>query len=116
MTIVLSGIKLFEGGPISVFYDCLDELCDSEIIQRNEVTAFVHKAKLFEKYKDKIEIIELPKSRRSCFDRLLYEYFYFYQYSKKREIDIWISMHDITPRVRAKIRYLSQCTVKVGVN
>lgn len=105
MIIVLSGINLFEGGPISVFYDCLDELCGSEIVKRNEVTAFVHKAELFEGYKNKIKIIELPKSRRSYFDRLYYEYFYFYQYSKKRKIDIWISMHDITPRVRARKIY-----------
>lgn len=105
MMIVLSGINFFEGGGLSVFYDCLDELCGSGIVEGNQIIAFVHKKRLFEKYKNKIEVIELPKSRKSYIYRLYYEYIYFYKYSKKKDIDVWISMHDITPRVRAKKIY-----------
>lgn len=103
--IVLSGINLFEGGPLSIYYDCLDCLVECEIYKEYNILAFVHKKELFAKYADKIEFIELPDSRNSYLKRLWYEYFYFYRFSKKEDIDIWISLHDITPRVKANKLY-----------
>lgn len=104
-TLVLSGINLFEAGPLSIYYDCLNELLAESVDKEYKITAFVHKLELFEKYKDDIEIIELPDSRDSYFKRLKYEYIFFYAYSKTKEIDVWISLHDITPRVKAKKIY-----------
>ncbi len=104
-TLVLSGINLFEAGPLSIYYDCLDELLAKEMDKKYTITAFVHSIELFDKYKDRIEIIELPDSRDSYVKRLKYEYSYFYNYSKDKNIDVWISLHDITPRVCAKKIY-----------
>ena len=104
-TLVLSGINLYEAGPLSIYYDCLDALLEKGIYREYKIIAFVHKFSLFEKYKTKIEFIELPDSRNSYLKRLNYEYFYFYSYSKSKDIDVWISLHDITPRVKAKRIY-----------
>lgn len=38
--------------------------------------------------------------------RLWYEYIYFYFFSHKKQIDVWLSMHDMTPNVKAKKRYV----------
>lgn len=103
--LVLSGINLFEAGPLSIYYDCLDALLSLGIDTEYEIVAFVHKLSLFEKYRNRIECIELPDSRDSYFKRIKYEYLYFYSYSKTKDIDVWISLHDITPRVKAKKIY-----------
>lgn len=103
--LVISGINLFKGGTLSIYYDCLDNLIKNKIYEEFEITIFVHKKELFEKYKNFINIIELPKSRKNYLYRLYYEYFYFYKYSKNKDIDIWISLHDITPKVKSKKLY-----------
>lgn len=104
-TIVISGINLFEGGGLSIFYDCLDAIRESGLWEKNRIIAFVHKKDLFERYSDIAKIIELPKSRKNYLYRLYYEYLYFAKFSKKNNIDIWFSIHDITPRVRVKNLY-----------
>jgi glycosyltransferase involved in cell wall biosynthesis len=105
-TIVISGINFFEGGPLSVYKDCLDTILESKFNETNNVIAFVHKKDLFSEYADMIELIELPKSRKSYVYRLWYEYIYFYFYSKGKNIDVWLSLHDITPNVKARKRYV----------
>lgn len=104
-TIVLSGINLFEGGPLSVYYDFLDALIVAGYHTSNRIIAFVHKRILFKKYENFIELVELPKSRKSYIYRLYYEFIYFKRFSDREDIDIWISLHDITPRVKAKKIY-----------
>ena len=106
MKFVITGINLYEGGPLSIYYDCLDTVIELGLAERYEIVAFVHRLDLFSKYKDNgIEMIELPKSRRSYINRFYYEYFFFYQYSKRHDVDIWLSLHDMTPRVRARKIY-----------
>lgn len=104
--IVISGINLFEGGALTVYKECLDSLLNECKVRDLEVTAFVHNEEDFNKYKKQIKIIQLPKSRKSYLYRLWYEYIYFYKYSNNKEIDVWISIHDITPNVKAKKRYV----------
>lgn len=100
-TIVLSGINFYEGGGLSVYYDCLDTIIKNKISDKNKIIAFVHKSELFNKYREHVFLRELPKSRKNYMNRLYYEFIYFYRYSQEHHIDIWISLHDITPRVKA---------------
>lgn len=102
--IVISGINLFGGGPLSIYYDLLDSLIELNYNQKYEIIAFVHKKNLFNKYRNNINFIELPKSRKNYLFRVYYEYIYFYFWSKKRNIDYWLSLHDMTPNVIAKER------------
>lgn len=100
--IVISGINLYQGGPLSIYTDLLDELIKKEIYLQYEITIFVHKYDIFSKYSSCFEIVELPKSRESWFKRIYYEYIYFHNYSKQRDIYLWIALHDITPRVHSQ--------------
>lgn len=105
-TLVLSGINLFSGGPLSIYYDFLDTIINLNIECKFKVVAFVHKKSLFIDYNNSnIEFIELPNSRKNYIYRVWYEYFYFYRYSKNNKIDIWISLHDITPRVISRLLF-----------
>lgn len=105
-TIVISGINFFEGGPLSVYKDCLDNIIKNKLNETNNIIAFVHKKELFGEYADKVTLIELPKSRKNYLYRLWYEYVYFYLYSKDKKINVWFSLHDMTPNVKAKKRYV----------
>ena len=98
--IVISGINLFEGGPLSVLKDCLTFLNDNAYINQYTFIALVHKKDLFiqEEYVN-IEFIEFPKSRSSYIYRLYYEYFYFKKFAKQHSIFFWLSLHDITPSI-----------------
>ena len=81
-TIVVSGINLFQGGTLTVYYNFCDEIIQSKLYEKYYFILFVHKVSLFEKYQSYFEIIELPESRKSWFKRMYYEYSYFKKYSK----------------------------------
>lgn len=102
---VVSGINLFQGGPLSIYYDFLNEALEEKLYEKYNIIAFVYKRELFKKYEKYIKVIELPKSRKNYIFRLWYEYFYFNKISNKVDVDVWLSLHDITPRVKAKKLY-----------
>lgn len=98
-TLVISAINFFEGGPLSVLTDCLLFLNENTFDHR--IIALVHKSNLFDRKKySKIEFVEFPKSRKSYFLRLYYEYFYFEKFSKIQKVNYWLSLHDITPNLK----------------
>lgn len=97
-TIVISGINMTSSGLSTILDDCLHHL--SLINQNNsyKIIAFVPEKLCY----PNIEYIALPKSKKSWFLRLYYEYIFFYFFSKNKNIDVWISLHDISPNVNAK--------------
>lgn len=98
--IVISGINLFEGGPLSVIKDCLTFLNTSSYLKNYNFIALVHKSNLFDTREFKnIRFIEFPKSRKSYFYRLYYEYIYFNKLAKEHQVFFWLSLHDMTPNV-----------------
>lgn len=105
-TIVISGINSVEGGIYSVLTDCMDTIIKENINKKFNVIALVHKVELLKRYENDIKLVEFPKSKSSWLNRLWYEYVYFYFYSRKIKVDIWISLHDITPNVKAKKKYV----------
>lgn len=104
-TIVVSAINFFEGGPLSILMDLIQELSSSRY-RTFQIIFFIHKIELINKtkYSSNIKFIELPKSRKNYLFRLYYEYIYFYQFSRKMSVYLWLSLHDITPNVKAKQR------------
>jgi len=66
------------------------------------IFSFVHNTSLLNV--KNITLIEVPKSRRSYIYRLYYEYIWFYYESRKLQPYLWLSLHDITPNVKANIR------------
>ncbi|WP_176958759.1 glycosyltransferase [Mariprofundus sp. KV] len=94
--IVISAINFSEGGPLTVLRDCT--LAAAELLKNEwEIIVLVHKTSLIEI--PGVTLIEFPLSRRSWFIRLYYEWFYFKKLSKEIKPDVWLSLHDITPRV-----------------
>lgn len=104
----ISGISLFEGGPLSVYHDCLSNIVELGLNKDQFFILFVSKLELFDEFKNTInfEFIELPPARRNYIFRLWYEFYFFHRFTKSRKVDVWISMHDITPNVRAEKRYV----------
>lgn len=99
-TIIISGINLFEGGPLSVYKDCLNFINNSIYQTGYKFIALVHKKSLFDQtVYSNIDFIEFPKSRKSYFYRLYYEYFYFKKLAKIKEVSFWLSLHDMTPSI-----------------
>ncbi len=97
--IVISAISLTEGGPLSVLRDCLIELRENWK-SKYDILALVNRADLIGV--DGIDYLEFPKSRKSWFFRLYYEYIAFNKLSKKLRPELWLSLHDTTP-------FLSDC-------
>lgn len=105
--IVLSAINIYQSGMLTIAREFLRQLCATDAFARGEieVTFFVHRAELYaDLAQPRVTFIEKPRSRQSWFARLFYEYVYFAAWSARREIDTWISLHDVSPTVRARRR------------
>ncbi|HZK12027.1 MAG TPA: glycosyltransferase [Atribacterota bacterium] len=100
--IVISGINLRTGGPLSIYQDILAVL-ESDYSDKYEIIALVHSTILFEKYK-KIKFLEFRDSVGNYFKRFYYEYFYFKKLSKELNPYLWISLHDMTPNIQSTIQ------------
>jgi hypothetical protein len=99
--IVISGINIHQGGPMTVLTSCLDFM-DKNLARKYEIIALVHDKDKFNH--ENIELIEFPLSRKSWLVRVYYEYFYFKKLSKKINPNLWFSIHDTTPNVSSDIR------------
>lgn len=103
-TIVISGINMVEGGIFTILDNCLQKISNYSENKEIKVIALVNDKSKF-KYPN-IEYIEFPKSKKSWFLRLYYEYLYFKKLSEEIKPDIWFSLHDINPNVVAKKRFV----------
>ena len=96
--VVISAVNLRKGGTLTVLRDCLQYLSGREDLH---VTALVHKRELCD-YPG-IDYIEIPWSIEGWFKRLRCEYITMKRISEQLpETDLWLSLHDTTPRVKAK--------------
>lgn len=102
--LVISGINLFEGGPLTIMQEALSVLA-KQFSNQYKIIALVHKKSLYEDSKN-LEFIEFPKSRSSWLYRIYYEYYYFKELSIRLKADYWVSMHDITPNVKSKYQFV----------
>ena len=101
MTIVISAVNLRKGGTLKILNNCLEELSGYARVGKCRLIALVHKKELA--FYEGVEYIELPWSVCSWAHRLWCEYVTMYGISKKLgDIDLWLSLHDTTPRVKAR--------------
>jgi glycosyltransferase involved in cell wall biosynthesis len=101
-TIVISAVNLVEGGTLKVLQDCLREVRQS--LPDWRIVALVNNRNVVNT--DGIEIMEMPEPKTSWLKRIFAEYFQFKKISKKINPDIWWSLHDMTPNVKAKSRFV----------
>lgn len=104
--IVLSGVNLVDAGPLSVYLDFLEVLIKDGYHLKYNIIALVGKKELFCKYENKITIIEYRNAKKNWLNRIYLEYFGFKKISLKIDVDTWISLHDMTPNVKAKHRFV----------
>lgn len=97
-SVVVSAVNIRKGGTLTVLRDCLAYLSARKDLT---VTAIVHAERLCRF--DGIRYIEIPWSAKSWGRRLWCEYVTLHRISRTMpEADLWLSLHDTTPRVRAK--------------
>ena len=101
--IIISAINFSEGGPLTIYKECLKCLQEN-FLEEYRIIALVHDKSLFLEYKEKIEFIEFNDSKKSYLKRLYYEYIFFKKLSKKIKPYLWFSLHDMTPNVIADKR------------
>lgn len=95
---------MVEGGIFTILDNCLHKISDYSKNKELKVIALVHDKSKFN-YPN-IEYLEFPKSKKYWIYRLYYEYFYFKKLSKKIKPDIWLSLHDVSPNVICKKRFV----------
>lgn len=99
-TIVISAVNIRKGGTLTILRDCLSYL-SSLPAEEYRVVALVHKRDLVS-YPN-IEYIEYPKTIKSWGRRLWCEYVTMHRVSRNlAPVDLWLSLHDTTPRVMAR--------------
>lgn len=103
--IVISAINIRKGGTLTILRDCLRHLSAEAEAGRLEVIALVHSRDLCDF--PAISYISMPDSIRSWARRLRHEYVTMKRISRRiteerGPIDLWLSLHDTTPRVIAR--------------
>ena len=96
--IVVSAVNFTEGGPLTVLRECLASAA-AELPVQCELVALVHSADLIQE--SRVRFVSIPSSKKSWFHRLYWEWFGFYRISRELRPALWLSLHDVTPRVSA---------------
>lgn len=103
-TIVVSAVNLVEGGTLTILKECLAYL--STLAQGGggkhyRIIAIVYDKNLA--YYPNIDYIETSWPKKRWINRCWFEYVSLNKISKQiGEIDLWLSLHDTTPRVQAR--------------
>lgn len=100
-TIVVSGVNIRKGGTLTIMRQCLGYLSSLATVGGYRIVALVHRRELADY--PHIEYIELPWSIEGWGKRLWCEYITMGRIAKQiGDIDLWLSLHDTTPRVKAR--------------
>jgi glycosyltransferase involved in cell wall biosynthesis len=105
MRLVISAVNFTEGGPLTVLRDVVRAAADH--FPRWSIYVLVHAIGTVDTT-GSARIIELPypAPKRSWLRRLHLEWFEFRRLSRELRPEVWLSLHDITPRVEAGRQYV----------
>lgn len=95
MKIVISGVNLTEGGPLKIYQDAIASFVK---IQNVELICLVNNRNLFQ-FDKNITFIEFPLIKKNWLFRCFFEYVYCWFLSRKIKPDIWLAIHDMTPKL-----------------
>ncbi len=103
--LVVSAVNFTEGGPLTILREFVTTA--SAVLPSNwTIVVFVHDRSLLEMTRPKV--VEIPKAKGGWLYRLYVEWVQFAEYSRTLRPDVWLSLHDITPRV-GRIRQAVYC-------
>ena len=99
--VVISAVNFSEGGPLTVLIECLSAAVET-LGSEWKIVALVHDAALVPQH-PRMQVLAFPKPKRSWAKRLGMEWGGgFLALSRELKPDLWLSLHDITPRVEAR--------------
>ncbi|MEH3124155.1 MAG: glycosyltransferase [Sphingomonas phyllosphaerae] len=98
-SLVVSAVNFSEGGPLTVLIDSL-ETAVATLKPDWQITALVHDEKLVADIN--VKAIAFPESKIGWLKRIKLEWIKFHDLFDRKPIDLWLSLHDITPRVIAR--------------
>lgn len=98
--LVISGVNMVSGGILSILRDSTAAL--APLTAKYDIILLVHRRQLIEDLAAGFTVYEYPLAKKSWFLRCFYEYVYFYFFSRKVKPYLWLSLHDMTPWVRAE--------------
>lgn len=96
--IVISAVNFTTSGPLKVLNDFVDGILDKHPDYR--VTTLLHDSSLLEQ--EGVEKVVFRYPKKSWFLRIFFEWVHLFFWSRKHDIDLWVSLHDITPIVKAR--------------
>lgn len=99
--LVVSAVNLVEGGTLRVLQHFVREAREA-LPPRWEIVALVHDTRLLEV--PGVRVLAHPGIKRSWLRRLWFEYVECLALSRRLQADVWLALHDITPRVQATRR------------
>ncbi len=94
--LVISGVNLTEGGPLTVFRECL-AAAERHLPDNWDIVAIVHDETLFQS--ERATFLEFKGIKRSWLARLKFEFFDCQKIARDLAPNFWLSIHDVTPRV-----------------
>lgn len=97
-TLVISAVNFTEGGPLTVLRDCV--AAAAAALPGWRILVMAHDAALIDT--PGVEVMAFPQTKTSWRRRVELEWRGFERLSRSLDVDLWLSLHDITPRVQAR--------------
>ncbi|WP_236173126.1 glycosyltransferase [Pseudomonas pseudonitroreducens] len=103
--IVISAINIIDGGALTILKDAISAF-EYQSSNGHNITFLVSSPDVHQDIPTKNIYFEyFPSSKKRWINRLFFEYIFFYFYSIRKKVDIWLSLHDTTPNVCSPKRY-----------
>lgn len=97
--LVISAVNIVEGGMLKILIDALTSAVRL-LGDEWDIVALVHRKSLIDI--PGVELMEFPEAKRRWSNRVFFEYFKCRSLSREINPDLWLSLHDMSPFVRAK--------------
>ena len=97
-TLVISAVNFTEGGPLTVLRDCVETA--AQVLPDWRIVVMAHDAALLQT--PGIDVRAFPQTKTSWVKRVVLEWVGFKRIAEEIDPDLWLSLHDITPRVNAR--------------
>lgn len=97
-TLVISGVNLVEGGTLTVLRECVDAA--ARVLPDWRVVVMAHDPALITT--PGVEVRAFPRAKSRWHRRVWLEWVGFESISRELDADLWLSLHDMTPRVHAR--------------
>ncbi|WP_066342552.1 glycosyltransferase [Azohydromonas lata] len=96
-TLVISAVNFTEGGPLTVLRDCVQA---AAALPGWRVVVMAHDGALIDT--PGVQVMAYPRTKTSWLRRVALEWWGFERVSRALRADLWLSLHDVTPRVQAR--------------